>query len=151
MSMLNLRRAAATVSSAVLLTTGAVVVPAAAEAAAPAAQCYNRNGFPPQKSGNNIGGTPPKYEYSNSPYIGGRYESCGNTITVYYGGYTTNTTHYLLNWNSDRNAWTSQRLKAGERMKWTLNAPGNDYNFQVRACNNTNCTTWSPMLYVNAR
>ncbi|MEU3910876.1 MULTISPECIES: hypothetical protein [unclassified Streptomyces] len=148
MRVLHWRRAAATVWSAVLLATGAVVVPA--EAAAPAAECYTRNGYPAQAGTTDIGGRPPKYKFTNSPYIGGLYESCSNNITVYYGGYSTNTTYYLLNWNSDRTDWTSQRLRAGAHMQWTLDAPGRGYNFLVRACNDTRCTTWSPMIFVNA-
>lgn len=152
MRVLKWRRTAATLSSAVLLATGVLMAPAVATDTAPVAKgCYTRDGFPPQKSGNNIGGTPNRYEYNNSPYIGGRYESCGNVIKLYYGGYTTNLTHYRVRWQHDNDSWQVSRQSPGERRVWTLDAPGNDYNFMVQACNGNSCTSWSPQLYVNAR
>lgn len=154
MRALKWRRAAVALSSGVVLASGLLVAPVAAAApdTVPAAKgCYTRDGEPPQKSGTDIGGTPPRYEYSNSPYIGGRYDSCNNQIKLYYGGYTTNLTHYNVRWQHDNTDWRISKQSPGERRVWTLDAPGNDYNFMVQACNGNSCTRWSPQLYVNAR
>ncbi|TDU73645.1 hypothetical protein [Streptomyces sp. KS 21] len=151
MPVLNWRRAATAVSSAVLLATGIMAVPAASAEAAPARDCYSRNGFP-TKGGNNIGDTPPRYKFSNSPYIGARYDSCENAITVYFGGTSrTDTTHYTMHWSGDAGGWHDQKMHNGAHRMWTIEAPGNDYNFLVQACNGNACTRWSPQIYVNAR
>ena len=149
MSVLMRRRAVTAVSAAVLLATGALVAPATGAQAAPAAGCYTRDGFPP-KGGTNTGGTPPRYKFSDSPYVGATYESCENVIKLYFGGYSS-AEHYRITWQADTGDWQVTRGNPGARKVWTLQAPGYDYNFRVQACNGSACTRSSPLLYVNAR
>ncbi|MCB5180193.1 hypothetical protein [Streptomyces antimicrobicus] len=151
MSVLARRRAVTALASALVLATGILTGPAAQAAqSAPAAQCRTTNGFPP-KGGTNTGGTPPRYKFSNSPYIGAIYDSCDNVIKLYFGGYSANLTHYIVRMQWDTTDWQDIRMAPGPRRMWTVEAPGRDYNFLVQACNGSACTRFSPQLYVNAR
>jgi hypothetical protein len=159
MSVPKFRRAATAAASACVVAIGIMTAPEAAAApdTAPAQGCYHRDGYPPD-GGRNIGGSPPKYKWDHTPYVGARYASCGRVVTLYYGGYTSNTTHYNVRWSQPgSHGWKQGELRAGARMKWEMPAGYGDYNFTVQACNRggfgqrSNCTNWSPQLYLNAR
>jgi hypothetical protein len=101
-------------------------------------------------AGQAIAGTPPRYQFGDSPYVGARYDHCLHTITVYFGGYT-GITHYNL-----RPSWGPQ-VELAPRAKGVWTAPRslvdhrlNDIRFAVQACKrggfleSSSCTPWSP-------
>ncbi|KUN85053.1 hypothetical protein AQJ64_12540 [Streptomyces griseoruber] len=153
-------RRAATVAASCAVAVGVMTAPGAG--AAPTATegvtqgCYQRDGYPPG-GGRNIGGYPAKYKWDFTPYIGARYYSCGRYVKLYYGGYSTNTTHYNVRWAPPGGSWRQSELRAGADMVWTFDAAYGDYNFSVQACNRggtferSRCTNWSPQLYLNTR
>ena len=99
-------------------------------------------------SGRAIGGSPPRFEYDNSPYLGARYDSCGDSVKLYYGGYT-GITHYNIRWGN-----TQREVGPGQARVLTLNASQfgeGDVDFVVQACkrgsgpfSTSSCTRWSP-------
>lgn len=128
---------------------GLIVAPGASAAPCPA-------GGPAQyvdavaTVGQEITGSPKRYEFGDSPYIGARYDKCLQTYKVYYGGYS-GITHYNL-----RPSWGPQvELAAHERGVWTApkharNWPQSDLRFTVQACKRggflerSSCSAWSP-------
>ncbi|MFF1479132.1 hypothetical protein ACFVYD_16485 [Streptomyces sp. NPDC058301] len=117
--------------------------------------CFFRDGTAPN-GGSDTGGTPPRFQYGNSPYLGAQLDSCGDVVRVYFGGY--NSTHYNIRYVSPTSGrWVQQELAGGPRRVWTITAEAGDYNFVVQACNrggalsHSSCTRWSPQIYLNAR
>lgn len=149
-----------TVLSSCVVAAGIMTAPTAGAASTAtdevARGCYTRDGHPPG-GGRNIGGYPAKYQWDHTPYVGARYHSCGRTVSFYYGGYTTSTTHYNLSYTSPGSGWRQIELRAGANMVWRFDAAYGDYNFKVQACNrggafqSSRCTNWSPQLYLNTR
>lgn len=152
MSTLTWRNAITVVTSAVLIS-GIVVAPNVAAAGPGTVKsatvkvlgnasgqptalkkgCFFRDGTAPD-GGMNTGGTPPRFAYGNSPYLGARFDSCGDVVRVYFGGY--NGTHYNIRYVSPTSArWVQQELAGGPRKVWTITAEAGDYNFVVQACN----------------
>ncbi|MCZ0988941.1 hypothetical protein O1M54_30545 [Streptomyces diastatochromogenes] len=129
-------------------------------ASVPAAQCTYRDAFPPG-GGTNTGGIPNRYQYANSPYAGARFDSCADSLQIYYGGFSNPRYAYYeiaytypsqLGWYR----WVDRGM--GRRI-WSVRPPitRGDWNFKVRACANTidspgpgTCTAWSPQLFLHA-
>ncbi|KPI20620.1 hypothetical protein OV450_0086 [Actinobacteria bacterium OV450] len=174
MSILTWRNAITAVTSAVLIS-GIVVAPDASAASPGTVKnttakvlanasgqptdlqkgCFFRDGTT-TGGGMNTGGTPPRFAYGNSPYLGAQFDSCGDVVRIYYGGY--NATHYNIRYVSPTSGrWVQQELGGGSRQVWTITAQAGDYNFVIQACNRggalsrSSCTRWSPQIYLNAR
>ncbi|GGU79980.1 hypothetical protein GCM10010260_10170 [Streptomyces filipinensis] len=160
MTTLMLRRTVPVVFSCAV-AIGMTTAPNAGAASATAVDvtkqaCYETDGYPPD-GGRSTGEDPVRYKWDNTPYIGARYSSCGRVARIYYGGYTTNTTHYNVRWAPPGGSWRQTELGPGARQVWTISAAWGDYNFMVQACNRggifqqSRCTNWSPQLYLNTR
>ncbi|MFF2131495.1 hypothetical protein ACFVW1_40305 [Streptomyces olivochromogenes] len=148
MAALMLRRIA-TVLSCWAVAAGVVMAPTVTEAAARG--CY-RDAYPPG-GGTNIGGSPNRYKWDGSPYMGARYDSCRGYVDVIYGGYRA--THYNVRWVAPGGPWEQGELSAAKGL-WSWPARHGDYNLTIQACNRgalqrSSCTNWSPQLYLNTR
>jgi hypothetical protein len=149
---MGIRKYIATLPIAVLAVSGLTALPAAAQPqshAAAAARCTIRDGTSP--TGGRIGSNPTKYRYGNSPYLGVRYNSCQDTFRVYYGGYTTNLTHYNLRWYHA--GWHQTEMRPFQNGLHTMTAIHSSViPFLVQACNRggilqrSSCTRWSPTV-----
>jgi len=115
------------------------------------AACVVRDGV--GTTGREIEGNPRRYKYDDSPYLGARFDSCGDSIKIYFGG-STGMTHYNLRHGTGHQQELSPR-KAGVL---TIASPsgyqGRNYSFAVQACNRggtfqpSSCTRWSPSVVV---
>lgn len=148
MAALILRRMAIVLSSCAV-AAGSVMAPTVTDAAAQG--CY-RDAYPPG-GGRNIGGSPNRYKWDSSPYIGARYNRCNGYVYVLYGGYSA--THWNVRWAAPNGPWEQGELPAGKAL-WSWPARHGDYNLMVQACNRgflsrSKCTDWSPQLYLNTR
>ncbi|MCX5380419.1 hypothetical protein [Streptomyces sp. NBC_00091] len=162
MNVHSRRRTPALFCTALMITAGLAAAPgaAAAQAAAtaPERQCTIRDGYPPAARNTSIGGTPTKYKYTNSPYVGGRYDSCSQTLKLYYGGYASpRWAYYEVSYTYPTGReWDRWQGRMGENRIVTWNSPERgSWNFKVRACaqaiddaQGRNCTSWSPQLFV---
>lgn len=109
--------------------------------------------------GTREGSNPVRYAYANSPYLGVRFDSCGDVVRIYYGGYTGNT-HYNIRWtNADPRLGPKQiEVGPGAARVYTLTASpyhGLRVSFNVQACKrstslftSSTCTRWSPTVGV---
>lgn len=152
--------------TAVMFASGLAAAPGAAAAPAPAkapattpeAPCTVRDGYPPGARNTGIGGSPMKYRFANSPYVGARYESCAGTLKLYYGGHTSpRWAYYEVQYTHPTGRdWKTWQVRIGERRVATWDDPERgSWNFKVRACAQSiddaqgrNCTPWSPQLFV---
>lgn len=131
--------------------TSAAAQPRAGDAAAKA--CYRTDATAPG-GGRNIGGSPTRYKWDHTPYIGARYYSCGRTVDVIYGG--ARATHYNVRWVAPGGPWEQGELPAGSSV-WSWPARYGDYSLTIQACNRggfgqrSSCTNWSPVIYLNTR
>ncbi|MER7947546.1 hypothetical protein ABTY59_09185 [Streptomyces sp. NPDC096079] len=138
----------AVVLASCAVAAGVVTAPTVTEAAARG--CYE-DAFPPG-GGINIGGSPNRYKWDNSPYIGARYDRCANRVYVIYGGYRA--THYNVRWVAPGGPWEQGEVGPGGQWSWPPRH--GDYNLTIQACNrstfgSSKCTAWSPQLYLNTR
>jgi hypothetical protein len=151
--------------SASVLAAGMLLGLAAtsANAATPAnptlpANCVQHDGTSP--TGKFLGGSPPRWVYGVTPYIGVHWDSCESVFKVHYGGYT-GITHYNIAWTAPWFKTPEQReVGPGTAQVFTLfdgvpgfNAP---VTFRVQACKRggtfqrSSCTPWSPAVTVQA-
>ncbi|QTD99506.1 hypothetical protein [Streptomyces cyanogenus] len=160
-----MRRSLTTVAAAAVLLLPVASVDGVATAAgqakepgsAPATLCTYRDAFPPG-GGTNIGGVPPRYKYTYTPYAGARFDGCTNTLKVYYGGYSNpRYAYYEISYTyPSRFGWFTWQMGMGERQVATVQGPAHgDWNFKVRACARSidegpHCTGWSPQLFLHA-
>jgi hypothetical protein len=120
--------------------------------------------------GTKVGSNPVRFEFSDSPYLGVRFDSCRNVITVHYGGYSSGITHYNIRYDSGGKATAfnppdkQKEAAPGAARVWTLSAdpyqwPGGYQraDFMVQACrrgsgifSSSKCTRWSPLVGVPA-
>ncbi|MFK8911387.1 hypothetical protein [Streptomyces sp. YS-3] len=162
MNILVRRRTPALLCTALMMATGLALAPGAAaaqtSATAPQRQCTVRDGYPPEERNTGVGGTPTKYKHTRSPYIGGRYDRCANTLKLYYGGYSSpQFAYYEVSYaHPTGRDWVSWQVRMGPDRVATWNNPEiGSWNFKVRACAQSidegqgrNCTGWSPQLFV---
>ncbi|MFI1103927.1 hypothetical protein [Streptomyces melanogenes] len=162
MNVRNRRRTPALFCTALMIAAGLASVPGAAAAqtpdTAPGRGCTVRDGYPPQARNTSVGGTPTKYKYTYSPYIGGRYDSCAHTLTLYYGGNSSpRWAYYEVSYaHPSGREWSTWQGRMGENRYATWSNPEiGSWNFKVRACAQSidegqgrNCTSWSPQLFV---
>ncbi|GAA3058399.1 hypothetical protein GCM10010464_23710 [Pseudonocardia yunnanensis] len=138
-----------------LMTVGGVIAAPSASAAPCAAGTPGQyvDGFATE--GQEIPGSPKRYEFGDSPYVGVRYDRCLQTIKVYFGGYT-GITHYNIS-----PGWGPQlELAPLERGVWTAGRnfrplpPRDTLHFSVQACKRggflgrSTCTAWSPVVWL---
>ncbi|GHF71156.1 hypothetical protein GCM10010218_60620 [Streptomyces mashuensis] len=171
MRVLSRGRPLTAACAAALLGAGLICAPGAAAAAVghtPASLCVTRpphTGFPPA-GGTDIGGSPPRYQSGNSPYLGARFDSCPSTVRAYYGGYAGtglfHYTYYVMQYTKPGElGWKTINLTIGEHRLLTFHEASNgDWNFKVKACFDATvqgggqrafCSPWSPQIYLNAR
>ena len=123
-----------------------------------AAACFIRDGG--SSSGQRVGSKPVRYEYANSPYVGVRYDSCGDVLKIYHGGYT-GITHYNIKYTDIRypepNIFQQVESGPGTARVYTLTASpfiGRGFSVAVQACKRggflgrSSCTRFSPMVSV---
>ncbi|MGW7263407.1 hypothetical protein [Streptomyces sp. NPDC054842] len=149
MAALMMRRTAVALASCAVAAGGMMAPTGVGDAAARG--CYV-DAYPPG-GGTNIGGSPNRYQWSNSPYIGARYNRCNGYVYVIYGGYRA--THYNVRWAAPGGPWEQSELSASKGL-WKWPARHGDYNLMIQACNRgtfsgSKCTAWSPQLYLNTR
>ncbi|UUU26512.1 hypothetical protein [Streptomyces sp. DSM 40750] len=164
MNVRNRRRSLATLGTAILLGSCLALAPGVAQAQSPAAApqglCTHRDGYPPD-GGTNMGGTPSRYQWRNTPYVGARFDGCTDTLKLYYGGYSRpGYSYYEVRYtNEARHGWRTWQLPMGERRVSTIEGPAHgSWNFKVRACASSiddaqgarPCTGWSPQLFLYA-
>lgn len=162
MNVRNRRRTPALFCTALMIAAGLAVAPgvaaAQASATAPGRQCTVRDGYPPTARDTSVGGTPTKYKYTYSPYIGGRYDGCSHTLKLYYGGNSSpRWAYYEVSYaHPTGREWGTWQGRMGENRVATWDNPEiGSWNFKVRACAQSidegqgrNCTSWSPQLFV---
>ncbi|MEV7812553.1 MULTISPECIES: hypothetical protein [Streptomyces] len=151
--------AAALLVPVVSLGGTATAAQARLPASDPASQCAYQDAYPPG-GGTDLGGTPKRFKYADTPYAGARFDECANTLRVYYGGYSSpRYTYYEVRYTyPSRPGWYSWQLRMGEYRVATVDAPARgDWNFKVRACAGAideagpgSCTAWSPQLFLHA-
>jgi len=100
-------------------------------------------------SGRAVPGTPLRYEYENSPYVGVRRDDCAGTIKIYYGGYS-GITHYNVRIGAaQRELAPRARGVVTESIR-----PGDHPSITVQACKrgglfeSSSCTRWSPTIII---
>jgi len=137
------------------MACGAIIVAPTASAAPCAAGAAAQYIDGVATAGQEIAGSPKRYEFGDSPYVGARYDQCLQTIKVYFGGYT-GITHYNI-----RPGWGPQVEVAPHRKGvWTApkaarNWPRNEVYFSVQACRRggvlqkSSCSAWSPVVKIN--
>lgn len=114
--------------------------------------CVIREGT--ARTGVPTGSNPTRYRYSDSPYVGARYNSCTNKIVVYYGGYapypsspTSHHFYHLRLTNGDQ-----AEVPQGLARTWTFIAPaGPSTGISAQQCVKVTlipagCTRWSPVV-----
>jgi hypothetical protein len=140
-----------------------VAVSAQQKAGLMAPACIVRDGKP--DGGRSRGGAPPRYEFDTSPYLGVRYESCGSSFKIYYGGYTGithyNIRHYFPGYYGSSDHWRQFEVGATAAGVYTMPADAilkeNISKFTVEACKRggflqpSSCTSWSPTVTVDPR
>jgi hypothetical protein len=102
------------------------------------------------EDGREVGANPYRYKFDGSPYLGVRWDQCGDSITLYYGG-TSGMTHYNL-----RDVHGSQiRLRNFANGQLRFPPPRErSYWWIVQACKEggvftkTSCTRWSPAVAI---
>jgi hypothetical protein len=140
---------------AAVLTAGSITLPSAA--ATPQLPSRHCPVAAVSYDGSRIQGNPPRYRYSNSPYLGAVSDQCSKTVTLYYGNYTSNV--YNIRWSdSSGNAKQIEVPNRGgprqKTMSWSRFSEESKYYFTVQACNkgglftSSSCTAWSPTLGV---
>lgn len=154
-------------TSAVVAAAGMMLLPSTAAVAGPvrstdvaiSAQqtaltarvaCRVRDGV--GTTGKEIGKNPYRYEYDNSPYLGVRFDECGDSVKIYFGGYTSGITHYNLR---DMRG-NQQELAPKAKGVLTVTPPRGvrTYSWVVQACTRggtfqkSSCTRWSPTVKV---
>jgi hypothetical protein len=138
-------------------STGAAVS-AQQKAGLIAPACIVRDGTP--SGGRSRGGSPPRYEFDTSPYVGVRYDSCGRSFKIYYGGYT-GVTHYNLCHSKLGYPCLQLEMRATAAGVYTMFVNDDDkklpHLFAVQACKRggflqpSSCTSWSPTVTVDPR
>jgi hypothetical protein len=139
-----------------LLTVGSLIATPGVASAAPCPA-----GGPAQyvdaraTEGQEIAGSPKKYEFGDSPYIGARYDKCARLLKIYFGGYN-GITHYNIRYDSGN----QYELAPHERGVWSPKHGDSLYEigrkFSVQACkrgsglSSSSCTRWSPVISFNA-
>ncbi|WP_327582468.1 hypothetical protein OHA25_41990 [Nonomuraea sp. NBC_00507] len=120
------------------------------QAAVTAQNCDIRDGT--SRTGYRTGSNPTRYEYNDTPYLGARYNSCTNNVTLYYGGYGDAPGYY---YNLRTGAGAQREVKAGVARKFTFAAPAGSYvDVMVQLCRRgipgqkSSCTRWSPVVRV---
>jgi hypothetical protein len=119
-----------------------------------AAGCVVKDGT--AGDGQRLGGSPVRFDYPDSPYVGLRYNSCAGTVKIYYGGYN-NITHYNVRVNGGQ-----RETRAGERLVLSVPVnPGRPVSVQVQACQHgewvvvarkpSSCTRFSPPVTVQTQ
>lgn len=151
--------AAALLVPVVLVGGRATAAQARVSVSAPAGQCASEDAYAPG-GGTDLGGTPKRFKYADTPYAGARFDGCANTLRVYYGGYSSpHYSYYEVRYTyPSRLGWYSWQLRMGEYRVATVDAPARgDWNFKVRACAGAideagpgHCTGWSPQLFLHA-
>ena len=148
-----------------LVALVAVSIASALRPPAASAVCRLVDGTSP--TGTRFGSSPVKYEYGNSPYMGVRFDSCGDVLRLYYGGYTGNTHYNLRFTNPDPRLGDADRkqieVSSGAARVYTLTAApyhtetggGRRFFVAVQACSRgtglfstSTCTRWSPTVNV---
>lgn len=100
---------AACLAAANTALLGLAALPSTAGAIAPlgrAAACTSSEGYSNALGDLQVGSSPRKWRFANSPYVGWRYYSCltnPNVVTVHYGG-VRGATHYNLRYATHPNA-----------------------------------------------
>lgn len=137
----------------VAMLTGAA--PAAADPSAPAANaraaCVVKDAT--SESGQRVAGSPVRFRYPDTPYVGARFSSCTGKISIYFGGFKRgDATHYNIRWGT--NQYESPVTNSGRILRF--NDPGETrpgyHTFKVQACNRgsgvqkSGCTRWSPEI-----
>ncbi|MBF8191290.1 hypothetical protein ITP53_37440 [Nonomuraea sp. K274] len=134
-----------------LMVAGLVAATAAPSAAA---GCVIRDGV--SSTGTETGRNPTRFEYTDSPYLGARYNSCTDKVVLYYGGYTNTAAgwHYNVRFTTGG----QRELSPGSSRKWTFNNPGGtSLSAVVQLCKKggfaqrSSCTRWSPTVRVSLR
>lgn len=120
-----------------------------------AAACLIRDGD--SRSGRRVGSNPVRYEYANSPYVGVRYDSCGDVLKIYHGGFRGITHYNIRYYTAAPNSTKQVESGPGTARVYTLSAsPFNGYRFSVavQGCKrggtfeSSSCTRFSPTVGV---
>ncbi|WP_188187758.1 hypothetical protein [Nonomuraea sp. SYSU D8015] len=142
---------ASTLMGAGLLSASATSAGAVTTAQASTADpCVIRDGT--SSKGYRVGSNPTRYTYDDTPYLGARYNSCTNKVTLYYGGYSAAPGYY---YNLRTGAGAQWEVQPGSARKYTMRAPGGTYmTAMVQLCrrgellHRSTCTRWSPQVRV---
>ena len=153
-----------TIVSLGLAMTIAVSIALAATPRPAGAVCSRVDGTSP--TGLRTGTNPVRFKYSNSPYMGLRYDACADVIRMYYGGYIGNS-HYNLRFTNPDPRLGDADQKQGEvgpgsarvfsvgASNYHTATGGRRFFVSVQACNRGNglfdtstCTRWSPVVSV---
>jgi hypothetical protein len=133
--------------TSVLVAGSVVLAPAASASACPVGGAEITDGV--ADSGRAVPGTPLRYEYEDSPYIGVRRDDCAGTFKIYYGGYT-GITHYNVRIGA-------VQRELAPRARGVVVEPvgrGDHPSVTVQACKrgglfeSSSCTRWSPTITV---
>jgi hypothetical protein len=145
------------------MTIAAFIAPAATPRPA-GAVCRLVDGTSP--TGLRTGANPVRFEYSNSPYMGLRYDVCADIIRMYYGGYVGNTHYNLRFTNPDPRLGDADRkqieVASGAARLYSVGASnyhtatgGRRFFVSVQACkrgtdlfSTSTCGRWSPLVSV---
>jgi hypothetical protein len=118
--------------------------------------------------GNKVGSNPVKFEFSDSPYLGVRFDSCRNVITVHYGGYSSGITHYNVRYDNPGHFFGTpdKQIEVAPGAARVLTVSAGPYqsprgyqrvDFMVQGCrrgsglfSSSKCTRWSPLVGVPA-
>ncbi|MGW0393133.1 hypothetical protein ACWDYJ_19995 [Streptomyces sp. NPDC003042] len=111
-------------------------------------------------AGTRLNATPPRWKYGNSPYLGTRFDRCGDVVTIHYGGYPK-ASYYKVAWsiNCPKGSF-EKKYGPGKAFKLVLTAAHcrttqdsyTTYEVQVAACTRhtppakDTCTRWSPRV-----
>jgi hypothetical protein len=128
------------------------------------AACRSVDGTSP--TGLRTGANPVRFWYSNSPYIGLRYDGCADLIRMYYGGYVGNTHYNLRFTNPDPRLGDADQKQIevpfGAARVYSVGASnyhtgtgGRRFFASVQACkrgtgpfSTSTCGRWSPVVSV---
>ena len=117
-------------------------------------------------TGLRTGANPVRFWYSNSPYMGVRYDVCADVIRMYYGGYVGNTHYNLRFTNRDPRLGDADQqqieVASGAARVYSVGASnyhtatgGRRFSASVQACkrgtgpfSTSTCGRWSPVVGV---